>query len=95
MVIIPAGLAVERMRTNPSAVTDTDLSLASCLLVVVVAVAGAAVQAIQIVLRFINIGVINMTFRIYGIVVNLISLKIVLGSQNDYGFISRMLLWLA
>lgn len=70
VAIIPAGLAVERMRANLKLVTNPDLSQASCLLVVVVAVVGILLQAIQIVLRFVNIGAINLTFRIYGIVVS-------------------------
>ncbi len=70
IVLIPAGLAIEKMLSNPSLVTNPNFSQAGCALVIVIVVAGAAVQATQIILRFVNVGAINMTFRIYGLVVS-------------------------
>ncbi|XP_064393595.1 uncharacterized protein LOC135341057 isoform X2 [Halichondria panicea] len=67
IVLIPAGFAMESMRSYPFRVINLDLSQAGCVLVIVVGVAGAAVQAAQIILRFVNVGAINMTFRTYGI----------------------------
>ncbi len=69
VILIPSGVALEKIRSN-SSVINPDLSQASCLLVALVAVLGALLQTAQIILRFVNIGAINMTFRIYGIVVN-------------------------
>ena len=69
VVLVPAGIAFNSISDEQNN-QDLHVAEAGCLFVILVGVVGGAVQVTQIVLRFINVGVINMTFRTYGIVVS-------------------------
>ena len=73
VVLIPAGLALSSVykERDDRHAHSLDVAQAGCLFVILIGIVGGAVQATQIILRFINVGVINMTFKTYGIVVSM------------------------
>ena len=68
MTIIPAAVSLPNIleeKPEPDAVAT-----AACAIVIGVGVVGLTVQTAMLILRFVNIGLINMKFRIFGIIVS-------------------------